>query len=196
MTAEVTPHHLMLTDASARGYDPVHKVNPPLRPDADVRALRRALADGVIDVVATDHAPHARQDKESEWAAAKPGVIGLQTALSVVATVMVDTGLTDWRGVARVMSENPARIGGLTGHGRPIAVGEPANLVLIDPEATWTVRDGDMVSLSHNTPFEGMQLSARVTGTLLRGRWTARDGKVCGAAVLGAAVLAEAGMAV
>lgn len=196
VTAEVTPHHLMLTDASARGYDPVHKVNPPLRPEADVQALRRALADGVVDVVATDHAPHARQDKESEWAAAKPGVIGLQTALSVVVTAMVDTGLMDWRGVARVMSENPARIGGLTCHGRPIAVGEPANLVLIDPEATWTVRDSDMVSLSRNTPFEGMQLSARVTGTLLRGRWTARGGVVGDVAVSGSAVWAEAGMTV
>jgi dihydroorotase len=176
VTAEVTPHHLMLTDALARGYDPVHKVNPPLRPEADVQALRRALASGVIDVVATDHAPHARQDKESEWAAAKPGMLGLQTALSVVATTMVATGLLDWRGVARVMSENPARIGGLAGHGRAIAAGEPANLTLIDPGATWTVRAGDMVSLSRNTPFDGMELSARVVGTFLRGRATVRDG--------------------
>lgn len=178
VTAEVTPHHLMLTDDSARGYDPVHKVNPPLRPEVDVCALRRALADGVIDVVATDHAPHARQDKETEWAAAKPGMLGLQTALSVVATTMVATGLLDWRGVARVMSENPARIGGLAGHGRAIATGEPANLTLVDPDATWTVHAADMVSLSRNTPFDGMELSARVVGTFLRGRATARDGVV------------------
>jgi dihydroorotase len=189
VTAEVTPHHLMLTDASARGYDPVHKVNPPLRPDADMQALRRALADGVIDAVATDHAPHARQDKESEWAAARPGMLGLQTALSVVATAMVGEGLMDWRGVARVMSENPAGIGGLTDHGRPIALGEPANLTLIDPDATWTVRAADMVSLSRNTPFDGMELSARVLGTFLRGRITVRDG-----ALIDDAELAEAGM--
>jgi dihydroorotase len=176
VTAEVTPHHLLLTDAAVRGYDPVNKVNPPLRPAADVMALRRALADGVIDVVATDHAPHARQDKECEWAAAKPGMLGLQTALSVVATAMVATGLLDWRGVARVMSENPARIGGLVDHGRPIAVGEPANLTLIDPDATWTVRAVDMASLSRNTPYDGMTLSARVVATFLRGRCTARDG--------------------
>lgn len=182
VTAEVTPHHLMLTDAAARGYDPVHKVNPPLRPPADVEALRQALADGVIDAVATDHAPHARQDKESEWAAAKPGMLGLETALSVVATTMVGTGLLDWRGVARVMSENPARIGGLTGHGRPIAVGEPANLALVDPEARWTVRAGEMASLSRNTPFDGRELSARVTATFLRGRPTVRDGVLCGTA--------------
>jgi dihydroorotase len=183
VTAEVTPHHLMLTDDSARGYDPVHKVNPPLRPEVDVRALRRALADGVIDVVATDHAPHARQDKETEWAAAKPGMLGLQTALSVVATTMVATGLLDWRGVARVMSENPARIGGLAGHGRAIAAGEPANLTLVDPDATWTVHAADMVSLSRNTPFDGMELSARVVGTFLRGRATVRDGVVRDAAM-------------
>jgi dihydroorotase len=176
VTAEVTPHHLLLTDAAVRGYDPVNKVNPPLRPAADVMALRRALADGVIDVVATDHAPHARQDKECEWAAAKPGMLGLQTALSVVATAMVATGLLDWRGVARVMSENPARIGGLVDHGRPIAVGEPANLTLVDPDATWTVRAADMASLSRNTPYDGMTLSARVVATFLRGRCTARDG--------------------
>jgi dihydroorotase len=154
----------------------VKLVNPPLGPAADVMALRRALADGVIDVVATDHAPHARQDKECEWAAAKPGMLGLQTALSVVATAMVATGFLDWRGVARVMSENPARIGGLVDHGRPIAVGEPANLTLVDPDATWTVRAADMASLSRNTPYDGMTLSARVVATFLRGRCTARDG--------------------
>ncbi len=169
VTAEVTPHHLVLTDERAVGYDPVFKVNPPLRTGADVEALRGALASGVIDIVATDHAPHATQDKETEWDNAKPGMLGLETALSVVIDTMVDTGLLDWRGVARVMSENPARIGGLTGHGRPIAVGEPANLVLLDPSASWTVRGADMASLSSNTPFEGMTLPGRVIGTFLRG---------------------------
>jgi dihydroorotase len=178
VTAEVTPHHLLLTDETAASYDPVFKVNPPLRTDADVAALRAALADGTIDVVATDHAPHARQDKECEWAAARPGMLGLQTALSVVVEAMVATGLLDWRGVARVMSENPARIGRLAGHGRPVVAGEPANLVLVDPDARWSVRPGAMASLSRNTPFAGRELPARVVATFLRGRATVRDGAV------------------
>ena len=184
VTAEVTPHHLLLTDFRAESYDPVNKVNPPLRPDVHVQALRRALAEGVIDCVATDHAPHARQDKETEWAAARPGMLGLETALSVVCAAMCETGLLDWRGVARVMSENPARIGGLTDHGRPIAVGEPANLTLIDPAARWTVRAENLASLSRNTPYEGMDLPARVVATFLRGRATVRNSALAaGAAV-------------
>jgi len=178
VTAEVTPHHLLLSDECATSYDPVFKVNPPLRTDADVAELRAALADGTIDIVATDHAPHARQDKECEWAAARPGMLGLQTALSVVVSAMLGTGLLDWRGVARVMSENPARIGGLAGHGRPIAAGEPANLVLVDPQARWTVRSAELASLSRNTPFEGRELPARVVATFLRGRPTVRDSSV------------------
>jgi dihydroorotase len=176
VTAEVTPHHLVLTDQLAVGYDPVFKVNPPLRTGADVEALRRALAAGVIDIVATDHAPHALQDKETEWDNAKPGMLGLQTALSVVIQTMVNTGLLDWRGVAAVMSENPAAIGGLADHGRPIAEGEPANLVLLDPSASWTVRGAEMASLSSNTPFEGMSLPGKVVATLLRGRPTVLEG--------------------
>jgi len=178
VTAEVTPHHLLLTDQLVVGYDPVFKVNPPLRTGSDVDALRTALADGTIDVVATDHAPHARQDKECEWDQASPGMLGLQTALSVVVATMVETGLLDWRGVARVMSETPAVIGGLAGHGRPIAAGEPANLVLVDPAARWTVRGADLASLSGNTPFEGMELPARVVATFLRGRRTVSDGEL------------------
>ncbi|MTD12948.1 dihydroorotase [Nakamurella sp. YIM 132087] len=176
VTAEVTPHHLVLTDERAVGYDPVFKVNPPLRTDVDVQRLRAALADGTIDIVATDHAPHAVQDKECEWDQAKPGMLGLQTALSVVVDTMVRPGLLDWRGVARVMSENPAAIGGLADHGRPIAVGEPANLTLVDPDATWTVRGAELASLSVNTPFEGMELPGRVVATFLRGRPTVLDG--------------------
>ncbi len=178
VTAEVTPHHLLLTDDLAVEYDPVFKVNPPLRTESDVAALRAALADGTIDIVATDHAPHAAQDKECEWDQASPGMLGLQTALSVVVTTMVDTGLLDWRGVARVLSEAPARIGSLAGHGRPIAVGEPANLVLIDPAARWTVRGARFASLSANTPFEGMELPATVVATLLRGRPTVLGGRL------------------
>ena len=170
VTAEVTPHHLLLTDELAGGYDPVFKVNPPLRTGSDVQALRSALASGVIDIVATDHAPHASQDKETEWDNAKPGMLGLQTALSVVIQTMVQPGLLDWRGVARVMSETPSLIGGLADQGRPIAAGEPANLVLLDPSATWTVRGDQLVSLSGNTPFEGMTLPGRVRATFLRGK--------------------------
>ncbi len=180
VTAEVTPHHLLLTDERAQGYDPVFKVNPPLRTEADVRALRTGLATGVIDIVATDHAPHASQDKETEWDNASPGMLGLQTALSVVIATMVRTGLLDWRGVARVMAEAPARIGGLTDQGRPIAAGEPANLVLLDPQASWTVRGADFASLSRNTPFEGMELPGRVVATYLRGRRTASAGVALG----------------
>jgi dihydroorotase len=173
VSAEVTPHHLLLTDDRLSTYDPVNKVNPPLRTNTDVQALRQALADGVIDCVATDHAPHAVQDKDCEWSAARPGMLGLQTALSVVVEAMVKTGLLDWRGVARVMSERPADIAGLPDHGRPIEVGEPANLVLVDPDATWTVRGADLASVAGNTPFEGMELPGVVTATLLRGRVTA-----------------------
>ncbi|HEY2697132.1 MAG TPA: dihydroorotase [Pseudonocardiaceae bacterium] len=178
ISAEVTPHHLLLTDARLATYDPVNKVNPPLRTTADVAALRQALADGVIDCVATDHAPHAVQDKDCEWDAARPGMLGLQTALSVLVESMVNTGLLDWRGVAKVMSERPADIAGLPDQGRPIDVGEPANLVLVDPAATWTVRGAELASVAANTPYEGMTLPAKVMTTILRGRITAHDGKV------------------
>lgn len=178
ITAEVTPHHLMLDDSRLETYDGVNRVNPPLREASDVQALRRALADGVIDCVATDHAPHAAQEKCCEFAAARPGMLGLQTALSVVVATMVVPGLLDWRGLARVMSENPARIVGLDDQGRPLEVGEPANLVVVDPAATWTVEGSVLASRSANTPFESMALPTTVTATLLRGRITARDGAV------------------
>jgi dihydroorotase len=178
VSAEVTPHHLLLTDAALTGYDPVHKVNPPLRTGDDTAAMRAALAEGVIDVVATDHAPHATQYKDTEWAAAKPGMLGLQTALSVVVRAMVEPGLLDWRGVARVMAERPAALGGLADQGRPIAVGEPATFCLVDPDGIWTVRGAALASRSANTPYEGMRLPATVAATVLRGRITARNGVV------------------
>jgi dihydroorotase len=178
VTAEVAPHHLLLTDAALTGYDPVHKVNPPLRTADDARAMRDALAEGVLDVVATDHAPHAAQYKDTEWAAARPGMLGLQTALSVLVRACVEPGLLDWRGVARVMSERPAAIGGLAGQGRPIAVGEPATFAVVDPDDMWTVRGAGLASLATNTPYEGMRLPATVVATVLRGRVTAREGKV------------------
>jgi dihydroorotase len=177
VTAEVTPHHLMLTDDLVRSYDPVFKVNPPLRTESDVTALREALADGTIDAVATDHAPHPLEDKETEWAAAAFGMTGLETALSVVAAAMVETGLLDWAGVADRMSVRPARIGRLARHGQPLAVGSAANLVLIDPNARWTVDPTLSASRSRNTPFAGLELPARVVATFLRGRPTVLDGK-------------------
>ena len=180
VSAEVTTHHLSLTDERLSGYDPVNKVNPPLRTAADTEALRAALAEGIVDCVATDHAPHAAQDKDCEWSAARPGMLGLQTALSVVLATMVRPGLLDWRGVARVMSERPAQIGRATDQGRPIAVGQPATLILVDPDATWTVRGAQLASLADNTPYEGMELPGRVAVSMLRGRVTTEDGKVLG----------------
>jgi len=176
VTAEVTPHHLMLTTDLVTGYDPTFKVNPPLRPIEDVEALRAALADGTIDIVATDHAPHARHDKEHAFIDASPGMLGLETALSVVSEVMVGSGLLDWAGVAQVMSVRPARIAGLSGHGRPIAVGEPANLTLIDPAATVTVDRDASVSLSRNNPWHGRRLTGSVHATVLRGAPTVLKG--------------------
>jgi dihydroorotase len=180
VSAEVTPHHLLLTDAALTGYDPVHKVNPPLRTGDDAAAMRAALAEGVLDVVATDHAPHAPQYKDTEWAAARPGMLGLQTALSVVVRACVEPGLLGWRDVARVLSERPAEIGGLADQGRPVAVGEPATFALVDPDGMWTVRGAALASRASNTPYEGMRLPATVAATVLRGRITTRDGKVAG----------------
>ncbi|MEO3938734.1 dihydroorotase [Dermatophilaceae bacterium Soc4.6] len=172
VTAEVTPHHLMLTTDLLTGYDPVFKVNPPLRPQEDVDALRAALADGTIDAVATDHAPHARHDKEHAFVDAAFGMVGLETALSVVAEAMVRTGLLDWAGVARVMSQTPARIAGLAGHGGSLAVGEPATLTLVDPDRSVVVDAGASVSLSRNNPWHGRTLTGAVHSTWLRGRRT------------------------
>ncbi|MEC3918136.1 dihydroorotase [Nocardia sp. CDC160] len=178
ITAEVTPHHLLLDDSRLETYDAVNRVNPPLREASDVAALRQALAEGVIDCVATDHAPHADQDKCCEFAAARPGMLGLETALSIIVETMVKPGLLDWRGVAQVMSENPAKIVGLDDQGRPLQVGEPANVVLIDPAAEWTVEAKDLASIARNTPYQAMTLPAKVTATFLRGKLTARDGKI------------------
>ncbi|MEW2548680.1 dihydroorotase [Streptomyces sp. NPDC047002] len=178
VTAEVTPHHLLLTDELVRSYDPVYKVNPPLRTDADVVALREALADGTIDCVATDHAPHPHEDKDCEWAAAAMGMVGLETALSVVQETMVDTGLLDWAGVADRMAYRPAAIGRVTGHGRPVAPGEPANLVLVDPAYRGAVVPADFASRSRNSPYAGRDLPGRVTHTFLRGKATVTDGNL------------------
>ncbi|WP_405446506.1 dihydroorotase [Streptomyces erythrochromogenes] len=178
VTAEVTPHHLLLTDELVRSYNAVYKVNPPLRTERDVMALREALADGTIDIVATDHAPHPHEDKDCEWAAAAMGMVGLETALSVVQQTMVETGLIDWAGVAERMSFAPARIGGLDNHGRPVSAGEPANLTLVDTSYRGVVDPAHFASRSRNTPYEGRELPGRVTYTFLRGRATVVDGKL------------------
>ena len=183
VTAEDTPHHLLLTEELVRSYDPLFKVNPPLRSERDVQALREALADGTIDVVATDHAPHPVEDKDCEWSAGAMGMLGLETAIGVVAEAMVSTGLLDWAGVAERMSFAPARIGRLDGQGRPLAVGEPANLTLIDPSAGRTVDPFGLQSRSHNTPYAGRTLPVSVVATFLRGRATVLDGAVVGAVV-------------
>jgi dihydroorotase len=173
VSAEVTPHHLLLTDEHATSYDPVFKVNPPLRTAEDVAALRQAVIDGVIDAIATDHAPHASEDKECEWAYARPGMLGLQTALPVALSVFGE----DWPLIAERMSRTPARIAGLAGHGGGLAAGEPANLTLVDPAAQWTVEPADLASRSRNTPYAGMRLPGRVVATFLRGEPTVLDGK-------------------
>jgi dihydroorotase len=175
VTAEVTPHHLLLTDDRAASYDPVFKVNPPLRTADDVAALRAALVEGVIDVVATDHAPHAVEDKECEWAYARPGMLGLETALSVVLSIQDERA--DWDLIAERMSRAPARIAGLAEHGRDPAPGVPANLTLVDPAARRVVDPGESASRSRNTPYAGMKLPGRVIATFLRGEATVRDGK-------------------
>ncbi len=176
VTAEATPHHLLLTDELARSYDPVYKVNPPLRTRRDVEALLAGVADGTVDIVATDHAPHTAEDKDCEWDVAAFGMLGLPTALSVVIDTLVRPGLLDWAGVAERMSVAPAAIGRLADHGRPIAVGEPANLTVVDPEARWTVEPARFPGPSRNSPYRGMELPGQVTATFLRGTPTVLAG--------------------
>ncbi|MFY9220851.1 MAG: dihydroorotase [Candidatus Nanopelagicales bacterium] len=179
VTAEVTPHHLLLTEDLAATYDPIYKVNPPLRTVDDVTAVREGLADGTIDIVATDHAPHPHEAKDCEWSAGAFGMLGLQTALPIVVETMVASGLMSWAQLAHQMSVQPARIGQVDHmHGRPLQVGEPANLVLIDPQKRWTVQPEALASLSRNTPYVGMEMPASVRGTMLRGEWTVVDGEL------------------
>ena len=177
LSAEVTPHHLLLTDQKLESYDGVYRVNPPLRESSDVAALRQALIEGVIDCVATDHAPHGSEEKCCEFDQARPGMLGLETSLALMAQIFVLNGDQDWRFIARVMSERPAEITKLPGHGRPIAVGEPANLCVVDTTKTWTAAGEQMASKSRNTPYEGMDMPVRVSTTILRGKITCRDGK-------------------
>jgi dihydroorotase len=176
VTAEVTPHHLLLTEDLVATYDPVYKVNPPLRSTADVLALRAALADGTIDAVATDHAPHPHEHKDCEWGSAAMGMLGLQTAFSVVMETMVEPGLLDWRGVADRMSVRPARIGGVATQGHSLEVGALANIVVIDPKARWTVVPEELASKSSNTPYAAREFPGVVVHTFFEGRPTVLGG--------------------
>jgi dihydroorotase len=178
VTAEVTPHHLLLTDDLVENYDPIYKVNPPLRTEKDVWALREALADGTIDVVATDHAPHPSEDKDCEWQAAAFGMVGLETALSVVVASMIETKLMSWGTLIERMSTKPAQIAGYANQGRNLKIGSPANLFLVDPSAKWLVRRDRLNSKSKNTPFEGMELPAVITDVFHKGVQTIADSKV------------------
>lgn len=176
VTAEVTPHHLLLTEQLAESYDPRYKVNPPLRREEDVRAVREGLADGTIDIVATDHAPHPVEAKECAWAEASFGMVGLESALSVVQEAVVDTGLLDWSDIARVLSRTPAEIGRLDGYDAPFEAGSPANLTLYDPAARSTFDIGRLHGKGVNSPYLSRSLPGRVVATLHRGVPTVLDG--------------------
>jgi dihydroorotase len=174
VTAEVTPHHLLLTDELAKSYDPIYKVNPPLRTEKDVMALREGLADGTIDVVATDHAPHPAENKECEWQSAAFGMLGLETALSILWQSMIESKMMDVVELEKRMSTNPARIGQYHKQGQPIIKGAPANLTLFAPNKVWKVDKDLVASKSKNTPFHGMQFSGSVVATFFNGRETWR----------------------
>jgi dihydroorotase len=178
VTAEVTPHHLSLTDDLIVSYDPVLKVNPPIRTREDLEALRAALADGTIDCVATDHAPHAPELKDQEWEHAPCGMLGLETAFAVVNTHLIQPGVLDPLTALARFTTGPARVRSLAGHGGPIAVGSPANLAVLDPEARWTVAASRLHSRARNSPYDGLELTGRAVHTLLRGAFTLRQGEV------------------
>jgi dihydroorotase len=176
VTAEVTPHHLLLTDETARSYDAVYKVNPPLRTQEDVLALRAALVDGTIDIIATDHAPHPLEAKDCEWQAAAFGMLGLEIAASVAQEVLVESGAADWQRVAQVLSHNPAAIGHLDQQGQPLEAGSVANLVLIDPTAKRLIETSH--SKSENNPYRGLTLPGAVIHTIYRGYQTVSNGEL------------------
>ena len=178
VTAEVTPHHLLLTDELVENYDPIYKVNPPLRTQKDVQALREGLAEGVIDIVATDHAPHPSEDKDCEFQAGAFGMVGLETALSVVVKTMIETKLMTWPDLIDRMSVAPARIAGYANQGNEIAVGKSANLILIDVEKNWRVDRDKLKSKSKNTPFNGMQLPSVITDVFHNGEHVLQESQV------------------
>ena len=170
VTAEVTPHHLLLTDDLVENYDPIYKVNPPLRTQKDVMALREGLAEGIIDIVATDHAPHPAEDKDCEWQAAAFGMVGLETAFSVVVKTMIESKLMSWADLVDRMSVKPAQIAGYKQQGQVIAENSPANLILVDTAGSWQVERNNLKSKSKNTPFDGMNLPAVISDVIYNGK--------------------------
>ena len=170
VTAEVTPHHLLLTDDLVENYDPIYKVNPPLRTQRDVMALREGLAEGIIDIVATDHAPHPAEDKDCEWQAAAFGMVGLETAFSVVVKTMIESKLMSWTDLADRMSVKPAQIAGYKQQGQVIAENALANLILVDTASSWQVERNNLKSKSKNTPFDGMNLPAVISDVIYNGK--------------------------
>jgi dihydroorotase len=178
ITAEVTPHHLLLTDDLVENYDPIYKVNPPLRTEKDVMALREGLAEGVIDIVATDHAPHPAEDKDCEWQAAAFGMVGLETALSVLVKTMIETKMMSWNDLIDRMSIAPARIAGYSTQGQLIAEKNYANFTIIDTDRSWIVNRDKLQSQSKNTPFNGYELPAVVTDVFHNGVQVLKDGAV------------------
>lgn len=178
VTAEATPHHLLLTDELVRSYDPVYKVNPPLRTEEDVLALRQAVADGTIDIIGTDHAPHPAEAKGCEWACAANGMTGLEQALSIVQMTLVDTGLIQWSDVARIMSTKPAEIGLAQDQGRPLEVGEPANIVLVYPSAQRVIEPAEQATKGKNNPYRQMTVPGEVRATFYEGHATVLNGKL------------------
>ena len=180
VTAEATPHHFTLTHAEVASYDPVFKVNPPLRTDADVAAVRQGLADGTIDAIATDHAPHTVDAKEVPFDAAPCGMLGLETALALGITELVEPGIVSMQELLALLSWNPARIAGIDDvQGRDVAPGEPAHLVVFDPTLEWTVDPAQFASKSDNTPYRGRVVHGKVRHTLLCGVPTVADGRAC-----------------
>ncbi len=177
VTAEVTPHHLLLTDESATSYDPIFKVNPPLRTSADVTALRQGLVDGTIDIIGTDHAPHPVESKECEWQSAAFGMVGLETAFPILYTTLISSGAMSWKRAAQVMSTTPAQIGGYSRHGQELSVGAPANITLINPAGKMVVDRAQLASKSKNTPFHGMEFQGTVLATVFNGHLTHKVGK-------------------
>jgi dihydroorotase len=176
VTAEVTPHHLLLTDETANSYDPIYKVNPPLRTQGDVEALRAAVVDGTIDIIGTDHAPHPVESKECEWQNAAFGMVGLETAFPILFTTLIKTGRISWQRAVEVMSSAPAAIAGYENHGRPIAVGEPAHITVINPTGVMVVDRAQLASKSKNTPFHGMEFEGTVVATVFNGHLTHKVG--------------------
>jgi dihydroorotase len=184
VTAEATPHHFTLTDAALEGYDPNAKVNPPLRTETDRQAVMAGLADGTIDAIATDHAPHADHEKDQELSFAPPGLIGLETALALTITELVEPGHVTLVQAIALLSVNPARILGLDGQGGALAPGRPANIAVIDPLAAWTVAAEGFQSLSKNTPFDGRQLKGKVIHMFYAGRQTVTNGLLVAGALV------------